>query len=238
MLQRREMHCRNHSFLSLAHPWAPCWITYLSLLSFPPSMLPQYSHDGATLGLVLAEGGGEQLCLAGQMEESLGEAADRTGFIGRLGFVHAGQSRSTENTVDALLGCEGWALQVSLCSKLLGQGWTLQCEGKIYVELGEIKTKGDFYDYPVWTGDRNLNRCTEKEKSSHGKPVHGRWESVSDWTAPCACIRLCAGLSCSLLVGSVCWDRSPGSLLSTARRRETGIKRLSLESVISKQYNM
>lgn len=63
----------------------------------------QCSHDGAALGLVLAEGGGEELCLVGQMEESLRETADRAGFIGRLKFVHAGQSCATENTVYALL---------------------------------------------------------------------------------------------------------------------------------------
>lgn len=70
----------------------------------PPAARSQrYSHDGAALGLVLAEGGGEQRRLAGQVQEPLGEAADRAGFIGRLEFVHAGHRRSTENAVDALL---------------------------------------------------------------------------------------------------------------------------------------
>lgn len=50
------------------------------------------------------------------------------------------------------------------------------------------------------------------------KPVRGRLEPVSDWTAPCGCTRLCAGPSCSLLAGSECWGRSPGFLLSTANK--------------------
>lgn len=55
----------------------------------------------------------------------------------------------------------------------------------------------------------------EKEYSWN-KPVHGKWVPASDWTAPCVCTHQCADLFCSLLVGSVWWDRSPGSLLSTA----------------------
>lgn len=67
----------------------------------------RHSHDGAAFGLVLAEGGGEEICLAGQVEESLGEASDRAGFGGRLKLVHAGQGCHTEHAVDALLRCEG-----------------------------------------------------------------------------------------------------------------------------------
>lgn len=47
-------------------------------------------------------------------------------------------------------------------------------------------------------------------------PAHKRWAFASDWTAPSACTRLCAGLSCSQSAGSACWDRSPGFRFSTA----------------------
>lgn len=86
-------------------PWSPSEgsIVCSSLLSFsfPPSH--RCSHDGAALGFLFAERGGEHLRLAGEEQESLGEAAVRAGFIGRLEFAHACQSSSTENTVDALL---------------------------------------------------------------------------------------------------------------------------------------
>lgn len=114
MVQRREGLCCNpyHCSLSLAQSTSlPKQLQYSSLLlAFCFAWSKKYSHDDAAFRLVLAEGGGKELCLAGQMEESLREAADRTGFIGRLEFIHAGQSRATENTVDALFWGEGWAL--------------------------------------------------------------------------------------------------------------------------------
>lgn len=63
MLRRRE-----RSLLSFpCTPWhqfpRPCSPFFF----FSPAWSQQYSHDGAALGLVLAEGGGEQLCLAGQV---------------------------------------------------------------------------------------------------------------------------------------------------------------------------
>lgn len=105
--KEREAFSKYTSLLSL--PCAPCTPAEPDTVQFTcPWFLfcarsLQHSHDGAALGLVLAEGGGEELCLAGQMEESLRETADRAGFIGRLEFVHAGQSCGTKNTVYALL---------------------------------------------------------------------------------------------------------------------------------------
>lgn len=145
--KERERLCRNPRCcsLSLAHT-APLLnqIQYSSLVlafCFAAWSL-RYSHDGAALGLVLAEGRGEEVCLAGQMEESLREAADRAGFIGRLEFVHAGQSCGTENTVYAFLWCEGWTFQVSLCSELLGKGQTLQFQEKKYVYEQQVVKQG------------------------------------------------------------------------------------------------
>lgn len=60
------------------------------------------SHDGAAFGLVLAKGGGEEIRLVGEVQQSFGEAADWAGFVGRLQFIHAGQSGGTKHTVDAL----------------------------------------------------------------------------------------------------------------------------------------
>lgn len=91
------------------------------VLTFPAGS-GQSSHDVAAPGFVLAECRGEQLCLAGEVQESLGEAAVGAGLVGRLELVHACQSRSTEDAVDALLGREGRALQVRFSSQLLGQG--------------------------------------------------------------------------------------------------------------------
>lgn len=91
------------------------------VLGFLPNR-QQYLHNGATLGLVLAECGGEQLCLAGKVQESLGEAAHGAGLVRGLHFADAGLSRRTEDAVDALLRREGGALQVGLGSELLGHG--------------------------------------------------------------------------------------------------------------------
>lgn len=91
------------------------------VLTFPAGPR-QYSHDVATPGFFLAECRGEQIRLTGEVQESLGEAAVGAGFVGRLEFVHACQSRSTEDAVDALLRREGRALQVRFCSELFSQG--------------------------------------------------------------------------------------------------------------------
>lgn len=45
------------------------------------------SHDGTALGSLLAEGGGQELSLAGQMEEAFGEPASGALLYGRLQFV-------------------------------------------------------------------------------------------------------------------------------------------------------
>lgn len=47
------------------------------------------SHDGTALGSLLAEGGGQKLSLAGQMEEAFGEPASGALLYGRLQFVEA-----------------------------------------------------------------------------------------------------------------------------------------------------
>jgi len=85
-------------------------------LSRPPS------HDGAALSFLLLEGGGEQVGLAGQVEQSLGEAAGGAGLGQGLQLVDAGQRGRAEHAVDALLGGEGGALQVGLRTQLLGHG--------------------------------------------------------------------------------------------------------------------
>lgn len=61
----------------------------------------------------------------------------------------------------------------------------------------------------IVTIQRRRRRCNSDS------PAHKRWASASDWTAPSACTRLCAGLSCSQSAGSACWDRSPGFRFST-----------------------
>lgn len=87
---------------------------------------PRRSHDRAALGLLLLEGGREQLGAAGQVEKAFGEAAVGARLSQRLKLVDASQGRGAENAVDAFLWCEGWALQVCLGPKLLGHGWTLE----------------------------------------------------------------------------------------------------------------
>lgn len=85
-----------------------------------------HSHDRAALGLLLLEGGGEQIWLAGQVEESFGEAAGGAGLRERLQLVDAGHGCGAKHAMDAFLRGERWALQVSLCTQLLGHGRTLQ----------------------------------------------------------------------------------------------------------------
>lgn len=58
------------------------------VLTFPAGSR-QYSHYVAAPGFVLVERGGEQLRLAGEVQESLGEAAVGASFTGRLDFAHA-----------------------------------------------------------------------------------------------------------------------------------------------------
>lgn len=85
-----------------------------------------HSHDGAALGLLLLEGGGEQIRLAGQVEKSFGEAAGGAGLWEGLQLVDAGHRCGAEHTVDAFLRGERRALQVSLCTQLLGHSRALQ----------------------------------------------------------------------------------------------------------------
>lgn len=80
----------------LAHPGPPLRLTF-------PAGSRQYSHDVAAPGFVLAECRGEQVRLAGEVQESLREAAVGAAFAGRLDLVRARHSRSTEDAVDALL---------------------------------------------------------------------------------------------------------------------------------------
>ena len=86
---------------------------------------PSPSHDGAALGLLLLEVGGEQVGLAGEVEQSLGEASGGAGLGQGLQLVDAGQRRRAEHAVDALLRGEGGALQVGLRTQLLGHGRAL-----------------------------------------------------------------------------------------------------------------
>lgn len=62
-----------------------------------------HSHDRAALGLLLLEGGGEQIRLAGQVEKSFGEAAGGAGLRERLQLVDAGHCCSAEDAMDAFL---------------------------------------------------------------------------------------------------------------------------------------
>lgn len=84
------------------------------------------SHDRAALGLLLLEGGGEQVRPAGQVQQSLGEAAGGAALGQRLQLVDAGHGGRAEHTVDALLRGERRALQVGLSTQLLGQSRTLK----------------------------------------------------------------------------------------------------------------
>lgn len=87
----------------LSHIAAPTPRTPPRLVPALPAGCRQCSHDVAAPGFVLAERGGEQLRLAGEVQEPLGEAAVGAGFAGGLEFVHTRQSRGTEDAVDALL---------------------------------------------------------------------------------------------------------------------------------------
>lgn len=61
------------------------------------------SHDRATLSFLLLEGGGEQVGLAGKVQQSFGEAARGAGLRSGLELIDAGHSCCAEDTVDALL---------------------------------------------------------------------------------------------------------------------------------------
>ena len=62
-----------------------------------------HSHDRAALGLLLLEGGGDQIRLAGQVEESFGEATGGAGLWEGLQLVDAGHGRGAKHAVDAFL---------------------------------------------------------------------------------------------------------------------------------------
>lgn len=47
------------------------------------------SHDGTALGSFLAEGGGQELCFAGQVKETFGQPASGALLYGGLRFVKA-----------------------------------------------------------------------------------------------------------------------------------------------------
>ncbi len=47
------------------------------------------SHDGTALGSLLAEGGGQLLCFAGQVKETFGQPASGALLYGGLQFVKA-----------------------------------------------------------------------------------------------------------------------------------------------------
>lgn len=85
-----------------------------------------HSHDRAALGLLFLEGGGEQVRLAGQVQQSLGEAAGGAALGQRLQLVDAGHGGGAEHAVDALLRGERRALQVGLSAQLLGQSRPLK----------------------------------------------------------------------------------------------------------------
>lgn len=73
--------------------------------TWSPSCPP--SHHRAALGLFLLEGGGEQVRLAGQVEESFGEAAGGAGLWEGLQLVDAGHRCGTKYAVNAFLRGEG-----------------------------------------------------------------------------------------------------------------------------------
>jgi len=85
-----------------------------------------HSHDRAALGLLLLEGGREQIRLAGQVEQSFGQAAGGAWLGEGLQLVDAGHRCGAEHAVDAFLRGERWALQVSFHAQLLGHSRTLQ----------------------------------------------------------------------------------------------------------------
>lgn len=61
------------------------------------------SHDGAALGPLFAEGGAQELSLAGQVQQALGEPPARAGFVRLLELVEASKCRRTKHAVDAFL---------------------------------------------------------------------------------------------------------------------------------------
>lgn len=62
-----------------------------------------HSHDRTALGLLLLEGRGEQIRLAGKVEKSFGEAAGGAVLREGLQLVNAGHRCGAEHAVDALL---------------------------------------------------------------------------------------------------------------------------------------
>lgn len=76
------------------------------------------SHDGAALGSLFAERGGQELRLAGQVKEAFGESARRGLLHGRLLFVEARVRCRAEHAVDAFFRRERGTFQVQLRSDL------------------------------------------------------------------------------------------------------------------------
>lgn len=62
-----------------------------------------HSHYGATLGFLLLEGGGDELGLAGQVQQAFGQPTGRAGLGKWLQLVNASQRSCAEHAVDALL---------------------------------------------------------------------------------------------------------------------------------------
>lgn len=60
-----------------------------------------HSHDRAALGLLLLEGRGEQIRLAGKVEKSFGEATGGAGLREGLQLVDAGHRCGAEHAVYA-----------------------------------------------------------------------------------------------------------------------------------------
>lgn len=93
--------CGNRSPSPFPRPKRREWCSFLG------GRRNLHSHYGATLSFLLLEGGGEELGLAGQVEQAFGQPTSGAGLGQRLEFVDAGQRRCTKHAVDAFLGSEG-----------------------------------------------------------------------------------------------------------------------------------
>lgn len=84
-------------------PPGPSWGRFGEVGGSHPYTSPPPSHDRAAFGLLLFEGGGDELRAGGQMEEALGETPGGTLGGLRGGSAQADAGHGAEDAVHALL---------------------------------------------------------------------------------------------------------------------------------------
>lgn len=190
------------------------------------------SHDRATFGFVLPEvrGHGRQVRSTRHVWNPLASTGGLAAFDVFVVFVDAGQCGHMENVSDAVFWLLGWALDVG-CRDLLGHAGTLRrktfrlTEVLFFCkELASI-TKGFAHFYRgqlntamTWLESGNWNHLTFQNVLLIYKPGHKKLALVDGWKAPQVCSDRCAGPTCSRLTASWCWDKTPGSHLSTEKK--------------------